>query len=122
MTPSSTRPRFPGLCLSAKDRQFLAAQTRDGRAVSARTWKRIRILELLHAQWSLADVAAAMGTYPREVRRVGWRYLEHGVQAALTDDPRPTAAEAPRHTPAGGDCGDGLWPARRPAMPGGPCA
>ena len=89
MKPSSTRPRFPGLCLSAKDRQFLAAQTRDGRAVSARTWKRIRILELLHEQWSLADVAAAMGTYPREVRRVGWRYLDHGVQAALTDDPRP---------------------------------
>ena len=29
------------------------------------------------------------GTYPREVRRVGWRYLEQGVQAALTDDPRP---------------------------------
>jgi hypothetical protein len=75
--------------LTAKDRQFLAAQTRDGRAVSARTWKRIRMLELLHAQWTLADVAEALGTYPREVRRVGWRYLEHGVEAALTDDPRP---------------------------------
>ena len=47
------------------------------------------MLELLHAQWSLADVAAAIGTYPREVRRVGWRYLERGVPAALTDDPRP---------------------------------
>jgi putative transposase len=75
--------------LSAKDRQFLAAQTREGRPVSARTWKRIRILELLHEHWSLADVAAAVGTYPREVRRVGWRYLDFGVQAALTDDPRP---------------------------------
>jgi hypothetical protein len=89
MKHSSKRPRFPGLCLSAKDRQFLAARTRDGRAVPARTWKRIRILELLHEQWSLADVAAAIGTYPREVRRVGWRYLDHGVEAALTDDPRP---------------------------------
>jgi hypothetical protein len=89
MKHSSTRRRFPGLCLSAKDRQFLAAQTREGRAVSARTWKRIRTLELLHEQWSLADVAAAIGTYPREVRRVGWRYLDYGVQAALTDDPRP---------------------------------
>jgi hypothetical protein len=89
MKHSSTRPRFPGLCLTAKDRQFLAAQTHDGRAVSARTWKRIRILELLHEQWSLADVAAAIGTYPREVRRVGWRYLDRGVQAALSDDPRP---------------------------------
>jgi len=89
MKSSSMRPRFPGLHLSATARRFLADQTRDGRAVSARTWKRIRILELLHAQWSLADVADAMGTYPREVRRVGWRYVEQGVQAALTDDPRP---------------------------------
>jgi len=85
----STRPRFPGLRLSVPDRRFLADQTRDGRAVSARTWKRIRILELLHAQWTLAEVAAAVGTYPREVRRVGWRYLERGVELALTDDPRP---------------------------------
>jgi hypothetical protein len=89
MKPSSSRPRFPGLHLSTTDRRFLAAHTRAGRAVSARTWKRIRILELLHAEWSLADVAAAVGTYPREVRRVGWRYVEQGIQAALTDDPRP---------------------------------
>jgi len=92
MKRSSTRPRFPGLRLSAKDRQVLAGQTRDGRAVSARTWKRIRILELLHEQWSLAEVAEAIGTYPREVRRVGWRYLERGVPDALTDDPRPKPA------------------------------
>jgi len=89
MKRSSKRPRFPGLRLSARDHQFLAGQTRDGRAVAARTWKRIRILELLHEQWSLADIAAAIGTYPREVRRVGWRYLERGVEDALTDDPRP---------------------------------
>jgi len=89
MKRSSRRPRFPGLHLSARDHQFLADQTRDGRAVSARTWKRIRMLELLHEQWSLAEVAEAIGTYPREVRRVGWRYLNQGVQAALTDDPRP---------------------------------
>ena len=89
MKPSSKRARFPGLHLSAKDRQFLVDQTRDGRAISARTWKRIRMLELLHEQWTLAAVAEAIGTFPREVRRVGWRYLEHGVPAALTDDPRP---------------------------------
>ena len=89
MTRASTRPPFPGLQLSARDRQSLADQTRERRAVSARTWKRIRMLELLHAQWTLADIAEALGTYPREVRRVGWRYVERGVQAALTDDPRP---------------------------------
>jgi hypothetical protein len=89
MKPSSKGPRFPGLHLSARERQFLADQTRGRRAVSARTWKRIRILELLDEQWTLADVADAVGTYPREVRRIGWRYLERGVEDALTDDPRP---------------------------------
>jgi hypothetical protein len=89
MKRSSSLPRFPGLRLRGPDRRFLADQTRDGRAVSARTWKRIRILELLHERWMLAEVAAAVGTYPREVRRVGWRYLERGVQLARTDDPRP---------------------------------
>ena len=78
----------PGFPLSATDRQTLAKLTHDGRAVSARTWKRIRILELLHEQWPLGDVAAAVGTYRGEVRRVGWRYLERGVLAALSDDPR----------------------------------
>jgi hypothetical protein len=93
MKRSSRRPPFPGLGLSVTDRAFLADQMREGRAVSARTWKRIRILELLHEHWTLADVADAVGTYPREVRRVGWRYLERGVQDALTDDPRPKPAK-----------------------------
>jgi hypothetical protein len=83
------RPSFPGLRLSPTDRKTLAAQTRDGRPVSARTWKRIRILELLHDAWTIGDVAAAVGTYRREVRRVGWRFLDRGVLAALSDDPRP---------------------------------
>ena len=47
------------------------------------------MLQLLHDGWTLADVAAAVGTYPREVRRVGWRYRERGLLAALSDDPRP---------------------------------
>ena len=58
--------------------------------MSARVWKRIRILELLHQRLTLDAIARAVGTYPREVRRVGWRYLERGVAEALRDDPRPT--------------------------------
>ena len=46
--------------------------------------------ELLDQGWTLTQTAAAMGTYPREVRRVGRRYLERGLAAALSDDPRPT--------------------------------
>ena len=89
MAATSKRPRFPGLRLSARDRRYLAEQTRGGRAVSARRWKRIRMLELLHQGLTLDAVAQAVGTYPREVRRVGWRYLERDVEGALRDDPRP---------------------------------
>ena len=64
------------------------ADTRWARGVGAHV-ERIRILELLHEQWALGDVAEAVGTYRREVRRVGWRYLDCGVRAALSDDPRP---------------------------------
>jgi len=83
------RPPFPGLKLRAKDRKFLTGKTAARRQLSARTWKRIRILELLHDGMNLADTAKAVGTYPREVRRVGWRFLERGVEEALRDDPRP---------------------------------
>jgi len=48
----------------------------------------MRILNLLDQGWLLSHIAAAVGTYPREVRRVGWRYLERGLEAALGDDPR----------------------------------
>lgn len=49
----------------------------------------MRILQLLDEGHSLIETANAVGTYPREVRRVGWRYLGRGLQAALTDEARP---------------------------------
>jgi len=63
------------------------------RALSERRWRRMRTLELLDQGWTVADTAAAVGTYPREVRRVGWRYLERGLDAALSDEPRPKPAK-----------------------------
>ena len=83
------RPPFPGLRLTARDRRVLAEKTAPRRELAARTWKRIRMLELLHEGMSIADTAKAVGTYPREVRRVGWRFLERDVEEALRDDPRP---------------------------------
>lgn len=75
--------------LTAAERDALKAKRRGGRALSERSWRRIRILELLDRGWKLSQTAVAQGTYPREVRRVGARYLERGLEAALTDDPRP---------------------------------
>ena len=81
--------KFPGLQLTATDRDGLRAARRGGRRLSERRWRRIRILELLDRGWKMSQTATAVGTYPREVRRVGWRYVELGLEAALTDDPRP---------------------------------
>ena len=63
--------KFPGLRLAAADRRALKEKTGGGQAVRARTWRRIRILELLDQGWNLTRTASAVGTYPREVRRVG---------------------------------------------------
>jgi hypothetical protein len=80
---------FPGLRLSAKDQRALKQMTSGRKRVSARIWRRIRILTLLERGWNLKDTASAVGTYPREVRRAGWRYLDGGLDAAMSDDPRP---------------------------------
>jgi len=80
--------RFPGLKLTKADRKNLDEMKRLG-VLRERDWRRIRILELLDAGWNLTATGLAVGTYPREVRRVGWRYLCKGVEAALTDEPRP---------------------------------
>lgn len=79
--------RFPGLTLSDEDRLQLGTYKR-GRC-SERRWRRMRILSLLDQGWTLLDTAEAVGCYRREVRRVGWRYLDLGLDAALGDDERP---------------------------------
>jgi hypothetical protein len=84
---SSKRPRFPGLRLKAKERREIARVMRG--AIAARTWKRMRVLQMLDEGNTLEATAKALGTYPREVRRVGWRYLERGLEAALIDERRP---------------------------------
>src|SRR6516225_6450475 len=87
MSTSTRRSRFPGLKLTAKERKHIATTMRG--SIRSRTWKRMRMLQMLDGGNNLAETARALGTYPREVRRVGWRYLERGLEAALTDDPRP---------------------------------
>ena len=80
--------RFSGLKLSKKDRGELKARQGKGEALSSRTWRRIRVLELLDQGMSVRATAKAVGSFPREVSRVGKRYLERGLTAALTDEPR----------------------------------
>ena len=81
--------RFPGLSLKEEERRALAAMRAGRKRLSIRRWRRIRILELLDKGWTMQDTADAAGTFPREVRRVGRRYLQRGLEAALSEDPRP---------------------------------
>ena len=80
---------FPGLKLSAGDKVTLEAKVAGRSRLSVRVWRRIQILKLLDEGWNLTATGEALDTYAREVRRVGWRYLDAGLEAALTDDERP---------------------------------
>jgi hypothetical protein len=82
--------RFTGLRLKARDLKELR-RIKAGGKLSARTWRRILTLEHLHSGMGVNATAKAVGGYPREVSRVGKRYLATGLQAALSDDPRPGA-------------------------------
>jgi transposase len=86
---TSTTTRFTGLTLKKKDRAELARRRSGGKQMDARTWRRIRVLELLDEGLSVRATAKAVGGYPREISRVGKRYVKGGLQRALTDDPRP---------------------------------
>ena len=81
--------RFRGLTLTDADRKQLAKMLTGGNEMNARTWRRIRVLQLLDQGSSVRATAAAVGQYPREVSRVGKRYVTRGLQVALTDEPRP---------------------------------
>ena len=62
---------------------------RGRRKMSVRTWRRIRVLQLLDQGHTVRATATAVGGYPREISRVGKRYLRGGLNLALTEDARP---------------------------------
>jgi hypothetical protein len=84
--------RFSGLQLQVADREELHRMERGRSSLSARRWRRVRVLLLLDGGQSVRATALAVGGYPREISRVGKRYLSGGLKRALTDDPRPKPA------------------------------
>lgn len=84
--------RFTGLKLRPEDRSELLAMQGGRSSFTSRTWRRVRVLLLLDQGESVRAAAIAVGGYPREVSRVGKRYLKDGLRKALTDDPRPKPA------------------------------
>jgi putative transposase len=88
----SVSKRFVGLSLSADDRARLREQETCGEKLSVRSWRRVRTLLLLDKGFTVTSTAEAVGGYPREISRVGKRYLEGGLEHALSDDARPIPA------------------------------
>jgi hypothetical protein len=80
--------RFTGLKLSSKDRQEVRRRQSKGK-MTARQWRRIQVLLMLDRGMSARATGVALGTYPREVSRVGKRYLDGGLELALGEEPRP---------------------------------
>jgi hypothetical protein len=83
------KTRFAGLKLRGKDRAELQRRLRGRGELTARIWRRVRVLLLLDEGESVRGTATAVGGYPREISRVGKRYLEAGLDHALTEDARP---------------------------------
>lgn len=81
--------RFTGLKLTADDRGALLKKQRGRGELTARVWRRIRVLLLLDDGQTVRATATAVGGYPREISRVGKRYLQGGLEHALTEDARP---------------------------------
>lgn len=82
------------ICLSAEERTQLATKLAE-KGLSLREHNRIRILLLsdrsLGQQRTIQEVATAVMCSPGTVNNVRQRYLEEGIEQALTEKPRPGA-------------------------------
>ncbi len=76
--------------LTDEQRRELRALVRKGRT-SARRITRARILLLADEDRTDDDVVAALHTSRSTVERIRRRFVEHGLEAALSERPRPGA-------------------------------
>lgn len=83
------KARFSGLELTPDDRIELQRMQRGRETLTSRIWRRIRVLLLLDEGHTVRAAAIAVGGYPREISRVGKRYVQGGLKLALTEDARP---------------------------------
>lgn len=88
--------RFPGLKLTESERSELNKICKN-QQLKLRIWRRAKVLQFLDDGWKMSSIRKATGTYDREIRRVGWRYLEKGFKDALTDEPMPRPSKTLDH-------------------------
>jgi hypothetical protein len=89
------KTRFTGLKLTTEDRSELQRMQRGRGALTARVWRRVRVLLLLDSGQGVREAATAVGGYPREISRVGKRYWG-GVEACPDGGPEAEAATQAR--------------------------
>lgn len=77
--------------LTEEDRRELKGLLARG-LISARIFKRARVLQLLDAGQHSSEVCRALGTTRDLVRRIGLRYLDGGLTQALFERERPGSA------------------------------
>lgn len=74
--------------LKLRDRDALKKLLAGG-IEAVRVVKRARVLQLLDEGLSSNQAAAGVGVTPETARKIGWRYLEGGLEFALHEMPRP---------------------------------
>lgn len=97
------RPRYR-VTLSPEERSELEEITRDGKT-KAKRFRNARALLLLDAgpqgpQWTVADTAEALGVSSRTMEHLKKRFVEEGLEAALT---RKKPDKPPREVVFGGE-------------------
>ena len=75
-------------------------EMRSKGVLSVRVLRRARVLELFHKGLISPKVAEYVGVSPETARRIGWNYLEGGLEFALFDKPRPGKERALNETQA----------------------
>lgn len=58
---------------------------------TAQRFRRAQLLLLMHKGKGAKEAASSLGVADNTARRVAYRYMESGIDAALSDDPRPGA-------------------------------
>lgn len=81
------------ISLSPIERKKLQDIQRKGKA-SARIIKRARILELFDKGYTSPSISEYVGVTAETARRVGWNYINEGLESALYDKFRPGKARA----------------------------
>jgi len=77
--------------LKSKEKQTIRKMLSKGKE-SARTIRRAQVLKLFNKGYTSPKISEIVGLTAVNVRRIGWRYLEGGLERALYDLPRPGVA------------------------------